>query len=232
MAVNWLKLSQIYQLKNKMKGLIKMKLTEINATNKGIIPALFDEELKKLCDYDDIAKATQAVSNSNDFKDTFTVIHACYVLHKINPDKPFIVAFMIAPEPITRIIFKTDANNKSEAEITTVKQEVVVKYILDGSTLAVYGDIYPGGPTYLMTFPSREKAIEWIKATVDFAAGITKNLIKYGENSASDQSIDEWNKNVVSGLPANHIVTYLVEKMIQPGASIEAISESLIRCLK
>lgn len=213
-----------------MKGLIKMKLTEINATNKGIIPALFDEELKKLCDYDDIAKATQAVSNSNDFKDTFTVIHACYALHKINPDKPFIVAFMIAPEPITRIIFKTDANNKSEAEITTVKQEVVVKYVLDDSTLAVYDDIYPGGPTYLMTFPSREKAIEWIKATVDFAAGITKKLIKYGEASA--QPVDEWNKNVVSGLPANHIVTYLVEKMIQPGASIEAISESLIRCLK
>ena len=96
----------------------------------------------------------------------------------------------------------------------------------------MHSDIYPGGPVYPMTFPSREKAIEWIKATVDFAAGITKKLIKYGEDSASGQSIDEWNKNVVSSLPANHIVTYLVEKMIQPGASIETISESLIRCLK
>ena len=188
-----------------------------------------DEELKKLCDYDDTAKATQAVSNNNDFKDTFTVIHAYYVLHKINPDKPFIVAFTMASEPINRIIFKTEGN-KSKAEITTKEQEVVVKYVLDDSTLAVYGDIYPGGPAYPMTFPSREKAIEWIKATVDFAAGITEKLIKYG--GASGQSIDEWNKNVVSGLPTNHIVTYLVEKMIQPTACIEAIKESLISCLK
>lgn len=188
-----------------------------------------DEELKKLCDDDDTAKTAQAVSSNNDFKDAFNVIHAYYVLHKINPDKPFIVSFTIAPEPVTRVIFKIEAN-ESKAEITNKEQVTVVKYILDDSTLAVDSDIYPGGPAYPMTFSSREKAIEWIKATVDFAAGITKKLIKYGE--ASGQSIDEWNKNVVSGLPANHIVTYLVEKMIQPGASIEAISESLIRRLK
>ena len=188
-----------------------------------------DEELKKLCDDDDTAKTVQAVSSNNDFKDTFNVIHAYYALHKINPSKPFIVTFTMASEPITRVIFKTEAN-KSKAEITTKVQEVVAKYILDDSTLAAHSDIYPDGLAYPMTFSSREKAIEWIKATVDFAAGITKKLIKYGE--ASGQSIDEWNKNVVSGLPANHIVTYLVEKMIQPTACIEAIKESLIRCLK